>query len=69
VVAAFALLMPWLGFHIAAALAMLVAVPVFGGGWLLTVVLAAAGPFALHYVFYSLLRVTLPWGLLTPVAW
>ncbi len=68
-VAAFTLVLPWLGFHISAALAFVVAVRVFGGGWPVTICLAVIAPFALHYVFYSILRVTLPWGVLTPVAW
>jgi putative tricarboxylic transport membrane protein len=68
-VAAFAILLPVLGFHVAAALALLVAVPLFGGGWKTTLAVVVLGPAALHYVFYSLLRVTLPWGLLYPVAW
>lgn len=68
-VAAFAVLLPLLGFHVTAALALLVAVPLFGGGWKTTLPVAVLAPFVLHYVFYSVLRVTLPWGLLYPVAW
>ncbi|WP_353475898.1 tripartite tricarboxylate transporter TctB family protein (plasmid) [Salipiger sp. H15] len=68
-VAAFAVLLPLLGFHVAAALALLVAVRIFGGGWTVAGAVAILGPLALHYIFYSVLRVPLPWGLLTPVAW
>ncbi|MDD7972700.1 tripartite tricarboxylate transporter TctB family protein [Roseinatronobacter alkalisoli] len=68
-VAGFALLLPLLGFHLAAALVLLCAVPIFGGSLLLAVFMAAVVPFALHYVFYSLMRVVLPWGVLTPYAW
>lgn len=31
--------------------------------------LAVAAAFAIHFVFYKLLRVPLPWGVLTPYAW
>lgn len=68
-VAAFAVLLPVLGFHITAALALLVAVRVFGGGWSIAAAVALLAPIILHYVFYSVLRVPLPWGLLTPLAW
>lgn len=69
VVAGFSVLLPVLGFHLATALALLVAVRVFGGGWITCVAMAILAPVLLHYVFYSILRVPLPWGLLTPVAW
>ena len=36
---------------------------------LLVPVLAAGVTMAVHYGFYSLLRVPLPWGVLTPWAW
>ncbi|MFN7002237.1 MAG: tripartite tricarboxylate transporter TctB family protein [Roseinatronobacter sp.] len=68
-VAGFALLLPILGFHIAAGLVVLLAVPVFGGNPVLAVIMALSVPVVLHYVFYSLMRVVLPWGLLTPIAW
>lgn len=68
-VAGFALLLPVAGFHIAAALVVAVAVPVFGGSVLLAGLLAVTVPVALHYVFYSLMRVVLPWGWMTPFAW
>lgn len=68
-VAFFALTLPYLGFHIAAGAVLLLSVRLFGGGWLAAAVMAVIGPLVLHFVFYSLLRVPLPWGLLTPVAW
>lgn len=68
-VAGFALLLPVMGFHIAAALVILVAVPIFGGNLLLALLLATLAPIMLHYVFYSLMRVVLPWGWLAPYAW
>jgi len=33
------------------------------------VVVAIIAALAVHYAFYKLLRVPLPWGVLTPVAW
>ena len=69
VVAGFAVLLPVLGFHVATALALLVVVRVFGGSWLTCASVAILAPIVLHYIFYSVLRVPLPWGLLSPVAW
>lgn len=58
-----------LGFHLTGAL--IVALAMWSLGvtpvWILGFGLLV--PLATHYVFYSLLRVPLPWGLLTPVAW
>jgi putative tricarboxylic transport membrane protein len=68
-VAGFALLLPVLGFHIAAALVVVLAVPIFGGSLFLALIMGAVVPVVLHYIFYSLMRVVLPWGLLTPIAW
>ena len=33
------------------------------------VTMALAGSLAIHYIFYKLLKVPLPWGVLTPFAW
>ncbi|SDZ99277.1 tripartite tricarboxylate transporter TctB family protein [Rubrimonas cliftonensis] len=68
-VAGAALALPWLGFHLTFAAVALVASRLFGGGWATCAAMAAAAPLALHFIFYSLLRVPLPWGLLTPAAW
>ncbi len=69
VVAGVALALPWLGFHLTFAAATLAACRIFGGGWTMAAALTLIAPLALHYVFYSLLRVPLPWGVLTPIAW
>lgn len=69
IVAGFAILLPLLGFHIASALALFAAVRVFGGSWITCVAASVAGTLILHYIFYNLLRVPLPWGMLTPIAW
>jgi len=68
-VAGFALLLPVLGFHVAAALVLLCAVRIFGGNWVLAGIMALSAPVVLHYIFYSLMRVVLPWGVLAPYAW
>ena len=65
----FALALPVLGFHITATIVVGAAALVFGGHPLAAPVLALAAAFCAHAVFYSLLRVPLPWGVLTPVAW
>jgi putative tricarboxylic transport membrane protein len=59
----------WLGFLPTAMLiltAMLLVLRVPAGRTALIAVIAA---FAIHFAFYKLLRVPLPWGLLTPYAW
>ncbi|MCT8999390.1 tripartite tricarboxylate transporter TctB family protein [Chelativorans intermedius] len=68
-IAFFALTLPVLGFHIAAALAMLAAVRVFAGGWGLALSVAIVAPVITHVIFYTFLRVPLPWGLMAPLAW
>jgi putative tricarboxylic transport membrane protein len=68
-VLAYALVVSRLGFFITAALLLAVLLSAFGVGVRRTVVLAAILPFVLHYMFYTLLRVPLPWGLLERIAW
>jgi putative tricarboxylic transport membrane protein len=67
--AAFAVSLTTLGFHLAAALALIGAARLFGAGWGAALTLAAVAAPLLHAAFYTALRVPLPWGLLTPVAW
>ena len=69
IVAGFALLLAPLGFHVAATLALLAAVRLFGGGWVMAAIFAPLAAILLHAVFYSVMRVPLPWGVLLPVAW
>jgi putative tricarboxylic transport membrane protein len=69
VVALFALALRPVGFHLSAAGATLAAALLFGARPLAGVVMAVVLPVALHAVFYTVLRVPLPWGVLTPVAW
>ncbi len=59
----------WLGFFICAAivlLAMFLVLQVPPGRAVLFAVLATV---LIHFAFYKLLRVPLPWGVLTPYAW
>jgi putative tricarboxylic transport membrane protein len=42
---------------------------VFALPWRRSIVIAAIATLAIHFAFYKLLRVPLPWGVLTPVAW
>lgn len=58
-----------LGFLIAAPLVLLVVLRACGTGWLAGIPLAAIVPLGIHYIFYTLLKVALPWGLLTEYAW
>jgi len=41
----------------------------FGVRWKRTVITAAIATLAIHFAFYKLLRVPLPWGFLTSYAW
>jgi putative tricarboxylic transport membrane protein len=66
---AYALLVGRLGFFITAALLLAILFRAFGVRLRPTLVLTAFLPFALHYIFYSLLHVPLPWGVLESLAW
>jgi putative tricarboxylic transport membrane protein len=57
----------FLGFHIAASVAMLAWLLVFGLKPLAAVPLAIGFPILMHLAFYKILRVPLPWGLLEKV--
>jgi putative tricarboxylic transport membrane protein len=58
-----------LGFIPTAFIALVILFAVLGVKPLLVPVLAAGVTMVMHYGFYSLLRVPLPWGVLTPWAW
>ncbi|MFJ5539434.1 tripartite tricarboxylate transporter TctB family protein [Vreelandella titanicae] len=69
VILGYGLLLDPLGFHIASFMAVSATALIFGmraGG---AVLLALPLVIGVHLLFYSLLRVPLPWGLLTPMAW
>ena len=59
----------WLGFVIASSLYLAALFAVFGVRRWLVVPLAIAATLVIHYAFYKLLRVPLPWGLLQGIAW
>lgn len=65
----YAVAVDWLGFFITGVTFLLVLMQVFGvtRRWILP--LAAGVTIAIHYGFYTLLRVPLPWGLLEGIAW
>ncbi|MEO1103028.1 MAG: tripartite tricarboxylate transporter TctB family protein [Pseudomonadota bacterium] len=65
----FGVAMPILGFHIAAVITVAAAAFVFGASPIGGLALAVAAAFGAHAAFYSMLRVPLPWGILTPYAW
>jgi putative tricarboxylic transport membrane protein len=57
----------FLGFHIAASLAMMGWLLVFGMKPLPAIAVAILFPIVMHLAFYKILRVPLPWGLLQSV--
>ena len=59
----------WLGFLIVAPLVLLALFRTQRVGWVTAVSVAVATSLLMHFAFYQLLRVPLPWGLLTPIAW
>ncbi len=67
VVSAYILLADRLGFLLVAPLCLLAVFRVLRVGWWPALGWALAGSLLVHLVFYKLLRVPLPWGLLRPV--
>ena len=65
----YALALDSLGFLITAALLLAVLFGTFGVPRRRILPLAVAVTLAIHFVFYALLRVPLPWGVLEGVAW
>ena len=58
-----------LGFLLTSFVILAVLFRIFSVGWKRTVITAAIATLAIHFAFYKLLRVPLPWGFLTPYAW
>ncbi|MEY2953749.1 MAG: hypothetical protein RLZZ401_1836 [Pseudomonadota bacterium] len=58
-----------LGFLVCAGLILTVLFRVLGVPWARALVTAVVAALMIHLAFYKLLRVPLPWGLLTPYAW
>jgi putative tricarboxylic transport membrane protein len=65
----YAVAVDWLGFFITASVFLSVLFLAFGVRRARIVPLAAIVTLGLHYSFYTLLRVPLPWGLLGGIAW
>ena len=63
------LLSDWLGFHLTAMTILALLFLKLHVRLVILIPFAIAVPLIIHYAFYSLLRVPLPWGLLTPIAW
>ncbi len=58
-----------LGFLLCAFILLCVLFRAFGVSWMRTVVVALISTLVIHFMFYSVLKVPLPWGLLEPFAW
>jgi putative tricarboxylic transport membrane protein len=53
-----------LGFHIAGIVLLVLWIRVLGASWRVTLPVALVGTLVIHFAFYKLLRVPLPWGVL-----
>lgn len=58
-----------LGFFITASLILVILFRGFGVRWLTSFIVAIVGAFAIHAMFYGVLKVPLPWGLLESLSW
>jgi len=59
----------WLGFLFSAVLILTVLFRVLQLPLARSVLIAVLATLVIHFAFYKLLRVPLPWGVLTPYAW
>ncbi len=59
----------WLGFLLTSLIILVALFRLFGVALGRSVVIAAIATLVIHFAFYKLLRVPLPWGVLTPYAW
>lgn len=59
----------YLGFIVVSMILLLALCLAFGVRPLTAVAVAVLGALCIHYLFYRLLEVPLPWGLLEPIAW
>jgi putative tricarboxylic transport membrane protein len=57
-----------LGFHITGIVLLAVWIRLLGASWRLTLPVALISTLVIHFSFYKLLRVPLPWGVLEPWA-
>jgi putative tricarboxylic transport membrane protein len=59
----------YLGFFITASIILVVLFRAFGVRWLTSLIVALIGALAIHAMFYGILKVPLPWGVLESLAW
>jgi putative tricarboxylic transport membrane protein len=59
----------WLGFLLTSLIILSVLFRLFGVALGRSIVIAAIATVVIHFAFYKLLRVPLPWGVLTNYAW
>lgn len=59
----------WLGFFIASGIILMITFLVFGVKPLRSAILTVIGVLLIHFSFYNILEVPLPWGLLESFAW
>ena len=59
----------WLGFFLTSLLILTISFRLFGVALGRSIVIAAIATLVIHFAFYKLLRVPLPWGVLTNYAW
>ncbi|MBC8119027.1 MAG: tripartite tricarboxylate transporter TctB family protein [Burkholderiaceae bacterium] len=59
----------WLGFFLTALIILVVLFRLFGVALGRSILIAVIATFVIHFAFYKLLRVPLPWGLFTQFAW
>ena len=59
----------WLGFFLNALLILTISLRLFGVRLRRSIVIAAIATLVIHFAFYKLLRVPLPWGVFTNFAW
>ncbi len=57
------------GFILISAAILVILIRRFGGGWKAAVATSVLATFVIHTMFYKVLHVPLPWGVLAPVAW
>jgi putative tricarboxylic transport membrane protein len=65
----YAVFLDRLGFHTVSFVVLFVLFCILRVRWWLSLLLAVSVTAAVHYIFYSLLHVPLPWGLFEPIAW
>jgi putative tricarboxylic transport membrane protein len=66
---AYALLSPILGFLLTACGLLVILFVVFGVNPTRAALVALVATGVIHFLFYKVMRVPLPWGVLTPIAW